>query len=96
VQSLGNAFPLGAFAAARATPINPKYSGAVFRSFPLAPNTWRLNILPLGQFRPGARPGLGESLADRGGDSAVAEPSMSAGWPLTRRSIGPWTVSRDV
>jgi len=54
VQSLGNgtAFRSGAFAAARATPINPKYSGAVFRLFPPAPNTWRLNILPLGQFRP--------------------------------------------
>jgi hypothetical protein len=36
VQSLGNgtAFRSGAFAAARATPINPKYSGAVFRLFP--------------------------------------------------------------
>jgi hypothetical protein len=54
VQSLGNgtAFRSGAFAAARATPINPKYSGAVFRLFPPAPNTWTLNILPLGQFRP--------------------------------------------
>ena len=31
--------------------INPKYSGAVFRLFPPAPNTWTLNILPLGQFR---------------------------------------------
>jgi hypothetical protein len=31
----------------------------------------------------GARPGLGESLADRGGDSAVAESLlMSAGWPV--------------
>jgi hypothetical protein len=36
VQSLGNgtAFRSGAFAAARATTINPKYSGAVFRLFP--------------------------------------------------------------
>ena len=52
MQSLGNgtAFRSGAFAAARATPINPKYSGAVFRLFPPAPNTWTLNILPLGQF----------------------------------------------
>jgi hypothetical protein len=57
VQSLGNgtAFRSGAFAAARATPINPKYSGAVFRLFPPAPNTWTLNILPLGQFRPAPR-----------------------------------------
>ena len=49
MQSLGNgtAFRSGAFAAARATPINPKYSGAVFRLFPPAPNTWTLNILPL-------------------------------------------------
>jgi hypothetical protein len=38
VQSLGNgtAFSALAFAAARATPINPKYSGAVFRLFPPA------------------------------------------------------------
>ena len=35
--------------------INPKYSEAVFRSFPPAPNTWGLNILPLGQFRPAPR-----------------------------------------
>jgi hypothetical protein len=57
VQSLGNgtAFRSVAFAAARATPINPKYSGAVFRLFPPAPNTWTLNILPLGQFRPAPR-----------------------------------------
>ena len=55
MQSLGNGtafFRSGAFAAARATSINPKYSGAVFRLFPPAPNTWTLNILPLGQFRP--------------------------------------------
>ena len=57
MQSLGNgtAFRSGAFATARATPINPKYSGAVFRLFPPAPNAWRLNILPLGQFRPAPR-----------------------------------------
>jgi hypothetical protein len=35
-----------------ATPISPKYSGAVFRSCPPGPNTWTLNIQPLGQFRP--------------------------------------------
>src|SRR5215831_8314437 len=35
-----------------ATPINPKYSGAVFRSCPPGPNTWMLNVQPLGQFRP--------------------------------------------
>jgi len=40
---------------ARATPINPKYSGAVLRLFPPAPNTWRRKILPLGQFRPAPR-----------------------------------------
>jgi hypothetical protein len=36
-----------------------------------------LDVLPLDVtgLAEGARPGLGESLADRGGDSAVAEPS---------------------
>src|SRR5262249_20990187 len=29
-----------------------KYSEAVFRSCPPGPNTWTLNIQPLGQFRP--------------------------------------------
>jgi len=52
VQSLGNGTAFSGLRSGRATPINPKYSGAVFRSFPPAPNTWRLNILPLGQFRP--------------------------------------------
>ena len=30
----------------------PKYSETVFRSCPPGPNTWTLNIQPLGQFRP--------------------------------------------
>ena len=30
----------------------PKYSETVFRSCPPGPNTWTLNIHPLGQFRP--------------------------------------------
>src|SRR5262249_28688270 len=34
------------------TPIDPKYSGAVFRSCPPGPNSWTLNIQPFDQFRP--------------------------------------------
>ena len=45
-----------------------KYSEAVFRSCPPGPNTWTLNIQPLGQFRPHrgfllARPTLLSSVA---------------------------------
>jgi hypothetical protein len=32
--------------------IDPKYSGAVFRSCSPGPNTWTLNIQPFDQFRP--------------------------------------------
>ena len=55
MQSLGNAFPLWRLRSGRCDAINPKYSGAVFRLFPPAPNTWTCNILPLGQFRPAPR-----------------------------------------
>ena len=46
----------------------PKYSETVFRSCPPGPNTWTLNIQPLGQFRPHrgfllARPTLLSSVA---------------------------------
>jgi hypothetical protein len=43
-------FRCGAFAAACATHIDPKYSGAV--CVPPGPNTWTLNIQPLGRFHP--------------------------------------------
>jgi hypothetical protein len=58
VQSLGNGTAFSAVAPSQrpgATPsiqnIRERYSA----HSPPAPNTWRLNILPLGQFRPAPR-----------------------------------------
>src|SRR5262249_56752664 len=54
-QSLGNGTAFSAVAPSQrpvCTPIDPKYSGAVFRSCPPGPNTWTLNIQPFDQFRP--------------------------------------------
>src|SRR5262249_31479209 len=52
---LGNGTAFSAVAPSQrpsATPIDPKYSGAVFRSRPPGPNTWTLNIQFLCRFRP--------------------------------------------
>jgi hypothetical protein len=49
-------------------------SQSVRRTVSLPPTPWQVLGADLNRWQ-GARPGLGESLADRGGDSAVAEPS---------------------
>ena len=57
MQSLGNGTAFSAVAPSQrpvCDAINPKYSGGVSDHSP-GPEYWRVNILPLGQFRPAPR-----------------------------------------
>src|SRR5215470_4772435 len=71
-----------------------KYSEAVFRSCPPGPNTWTLNIQPLGQFRPHrgfllARSTLLSSVArllHTAGCRAVLR-YVGFGWPVPCRAL---------
>jgi len=55
VQSLGNAFPLWRLRSGQGDAHQSKIFGSGIPIIPPGPETWRLNILPLGQFRPAPR-----------------------------------------